>query len=171
MVTDSWYTFSNGGAVRYCCTFPPSLHQSPNRTTERQTDHRLFYKKHIDARISKTFWPPTPHWEAICVNPRYWVSISCCVHRGYPAKRALSAMLSMAGRALLAGYPWHVSAMSFRWNAILGHIILIVFDAIQIVELSPDEGEPSPALCLHVTNDSCSLKRHNKDKKTFDCYI
>ena len=34
--------------------------------------------------------------------------------------------------------------MSFRLNAILCHIILIVFDAVQIVEPSTDEVESSP---------------------------
>ena len=34
--------------------------------------------------------------------------------------------------------------MSFSWNAILCHIILAVFDAVQIVEPSPDEMELSP---------------------------
>ena len=33
--------------------------------------------------------------------------------------------------------------MSFGLNAILCNIILIVFDAVQIVEPSPDEVEPS----------------------------
>ena len=54
--------------------------------------------------------------------------------------------------------------MSFGWNAILYHIILIVFDLVRIVEQSPDKVEPSPddsnhiigvnwsTLCLHVTN-------------------
>ena len=72
----------------------------------------------IAPQISKIIWPPTPHGEAICVKPRFWVSISlCCVH---------------------------VSVMKFRWNANLCHIILIVFDAVRIVEPSPDEVEPSP---------------------------
>ena len=34
--------------------------------------------------------------------------------------------------------------MSFRLNAILCHVILIVFDSVQIVEPVPDEVEPSP---------------------------
>ena len=34
--------------------------------------------------------------------------------------------------------------MSFRWNAILYHIILIAFDLVRLVEQSPDKVEPSP---------------------------
>ena len=55
-------------------------------------------------------------------------------------------------------------------------MFLTVFDALRIVEPSPDEVEPSldevkskgvkwSALYLHVTNDSRSLKRHKEDLK------
>ena len=37
-----------------------------------------------------------------------------------------------------------VSVMSFRWNAVLYLIILTVFDAVRMVEPSPEEVEPSP---------------------------
>ena len=39
---------------------------------------------------------------------------------------------------------FHVSVMSFSSNAILCHIILILFDAAWSVEASSDEVEPSP---------------------------
>ena len=41
-------------------------------------------------------------------------------------------------------YYVHVSVVSFGLNASLYHIILIVFDLVQLVEQSPDKVEPSP---------------------------
>ena len=38
----------------------------------------------------------------------------------------------------------HVLVVSFGWNAILYHIISIVFDSVRLVEHSPDKVEPSP---------------------------
>ena len=111
-----------------------------------------FTKKHIGAQISKLFWPSTPPWEVICVNPRFLGSIS---HVAY------------------SYHPWVSDEMRFCI------ILLTVFDALRIVEPSLMKwnrhlmksyhiiGVKWTTLCLHVTNDSRSLKRHNEGKKTF----
>ena len=49
-------------------------------------------------------------------------------------------------------YCIHVSFVSFGLNAILCHIILVVFDAVWIVELSPDKVETSPDEIITVTS-------------------
>ena len=59
--------------------------------------------------------------------------ISCCIlmshvciitfsYRGYPAKRALSAMRSMAGRALLAGYPRYMGSDVKLFQLVMYHL-------------------------------------------------
>ena len=93
---------------------------------QRLTDHRLFHKKQIGAKTSKNLFTSL---------------ISLGRHLCKP--QILGFYLS---------YCIHVSFVSFGLNAILCHIILIVFDAVWIVELSPDKVETSPDEIITVTS-------------------
>ena len=149
MITDSWHTFSNGSG--YMLLTRPILARATTDWPRYITTNwpQVVPQKHIGAKVSKVFWPPTPPRE-VCVNPWFLGSIS---HVAYTHQL------------------WVSDEMRFSI------IFLTVFDALRIVEPSLMKwnrhlmksnliiGVKWPALCLHVTNHSRSHKRHNEGKK------
>ena len=112
VITQSWPTFSNG-RVRHWAG--PS-YQPPSAT---EWPHYIM-----------TNWPQVVPQKA---------------HRCEDKQKSLTSHSSL-GRHLCKSQIWgfylscwvHVSVVSFGWNAILCHIILVVSDAVRIVEPSPD---------------------------------
>ena len=138
------------GTARYCWSIPPSLIEWPHY----KTDHRLFRKKHIGAMTRKNlFTPPPPNWEGISVNQRFWVYIShiVCMYQLW-----VSDEMQFCGTSfwlyLMPFKKWNRPPMN--WNR-------------QLMKSNHIIGVNWSTLCLHVTNDSRSLKWHNVCKKRF----
>ena len=122
----------------------------------RQTDHRLFHKKHIGAKIRKILFTPTPHWENICVNlDSGFRSLMLCTCISYEFQikcNSVSHHFDCVWCNSNSGtVPWWSGTVT--WWIKKNHII----------------GVKWTALCLHVTNDTRSLKWHNEVKK-IHCY-